>query len=239
MPFPRLTLLLIAYMAWPEDRAVRDKWMASHLAQFISASGASLSADIGLQNLEAFEMFGGLSALADAAQDKLLDQLVRNQSRWVHVADILQFVVDIEYDDRLHIQGGPSISKALDLTQRYDSSPTKTVFETSWRAYRHVAHLLAAAAWLSCESHKDAECQTGSLLTAALLAPEAVISLAASYQQFGLSMLSHGVRQPVLDPAHLWRVPIRPEFLPLPFRRLADVNLAYLSAERRARRKSK
>jgi hypothetical protein len=182
-------------------------------------------------------MFGGLGALAKFALDNLQDQLVRAQSRWRHVADIMQFVVDMDKDPHLRMAGGASISKAQDLTQQHYGVPTKTIYVTSWSAYRHVAHLVAAAAWLSREAHKQHGSQPGSIIAAVLLAPEAVIRLAASYQQFGLSLLAHGLRRPVLDPENLWRVPDPPELLPLPARRLSDRDLSYLMTERRARSK--
>ena len=237
MPFPRLSSLLVAYIVWPESPAERDKWMVAILAQFVAASGASLSIDAGSKALEAFEAFGGLGALAEVAQDRLLDDFAGAQGRWLHVADILQTVVDMANDARLRVPGGASISKALDLTQRHNSNPSKTVFVRSWSRYRHVAHVLAAAAWLPYEAHKKRGRNEASLLAAVLLAPEAVIRLAASYQQFGLSLLSHGVHQPLLDPKHLWRVPVPSQLLPLPARRLSDSDLAYLTKERRARPK--
>jgi hypothetical protein len=164
--------------------------MVVNLARLLDASGATLSADgDGAKTLEAFQMFGGLKALADAADDKLQDRLARAQGRWPYVADILQNVVDMAHDARLQLPGGPSISKALDLTQRHQSAPTKTVFVTSWSDYRHVAHVVAASAWLSREAYKGRS--EGSMLAAVLLAPEAVIRLAASYQQFGLTLLSY------------------------------------------------
>src|SRR5215468_5125814 len=220
MPFPRLSFLLVGYMAWPEDNANRSAWMAGNLALLISASGAKLSADIEPQTLRAFEMFGGLGAVAELALHKLQDQLVRAQSRWLHVADIMQNIVDMDKDGRLRVAGGASISKAQDLTQRHSNTPTKTVYVTSWAEYRHVAHVLAAAAWLSREAHKQRGAQPGSIIAAALLAPEVVIRLAASYQHFGFSLLTHGLRRPVLDPDNLWRVPVPPEMLPLPARHM-------------------
>jgi hypothetical protein len=238
MPFPRLSTLLIAYMAWPEDEGNRDGWMVVHLARLLHASGAKLSADAGgAQTLRAFEIFGGLEALADAAGDKLQDRLMRIEGRWLHVADILQFVVDMANETRLQLPGGPSISKAMDLTQRHQSTPTKTVFVTSWSVHRHVAHVLAASAWLSREACKDRS-EPGSILAAALLAPEAVIRLAASYQQFGLTLISHGQHRALLDAENLWQVPVPPDvLLPLPARRLSDDDLSFLTTERRARRK--
>jgi hypothetical protein len=42
MPFPRLSTMLVAYMAWPEDEAKRNGWMGGNLALLISASGAKV-----------------------------------------------------------------------------------------------------------------------------------------------------------------------------------------------------
>jgi hypothetical protein len=238
MPFPRLSSMLVAYMAWPEDQSNRDGWMAVLLARLLDASGATLSAsEGGSRTLAALEMFGGLRALADAADDKLLDRLETAQRHWPHVADVLQYVVDMTHDPRLQLRGGPSRSKALDLTQQHSSASTRTVFETSWSKFRSVAHVLAASAWLSFDASKD-KSQPGSIIAAALLAPEAVIRLAASYQQFGLTSVSHGQRRPLLDPDNLWRVPVPPDVpLNLPARRLSDDDLSFLTTERRARRK--
>jgi hypothetical protein len=44
MPFPRFSLMLVAYMAWPEHQAFRDEWMSTNLARFLENSGARLSA---------------------------------------------------------------------------------------------------------------------------------------------------------------------------------------------------
>jgi hypothetical protein len=236
MPFPRVSSMLIAYMAWPDDEATRNWWMLVQLARLIAASGAKLSAEpTASQTLAAFESFGGLWGLADAADVKLQDELVRIQHRWVYVADVLQYVVDM-WGAHLELAGGPSIAKAMDLTQRHGSAPTKTVFVTSWSTYRSVAHLIAASAWLSREAAKDRQ-HPGSILTPALHAPEVVLRLAASYQGLGLSLRSHGRGRPLLDPEVLWHVPVPEKLLPLPARALSEYDLTYLTTERRAPRK--
>jgi hypothetical protein len=236
MPFPRLSLMLIAYMAWPDDEATRNWWMLVQLARLIAASDAKLSAELAAsKTLAAFESFGGLSGLADAADVKLQDELVRIQRRWVYVAEVLQNVVDM-WGARLELAGGPSIAKAMDLTQRHEPAPTKTVFVTSWSTYRSVAHLIAASAWLSREAAKDRQ-HPGSILTGALQAPEAVLRLAGSYQQLGFSLRSHGQGRPLLDPEVLWQVPVPERLLSLPARVLSEDDLTFLTTERRAPRK--
>jgi hypothetical protein len=119
--------------------------------------------------------------------------------------------------------------------QRHESLPTKTVFINSWSAYRSVAHLLAASAYLSREATKDRP-RNLSPLTAALLAPEAVTRLAASYQQFGFTYRSYRQEQTLFDPGVLWQVPVPEKLLPLPKRPLSDDDYAFLK-ERRAYRK--
>jgi hypothetical protein len=236
MPSRSLSFFLIGYMAWPDDDEKRNWWMLAQLARLIATSGAKLSVEPpAAKTLEAFELFGGLCGLADAADVKLQEELARVQGRWTHVADVLQLVVDIKYAP-VKVPGGASISKAMDLTQRHASLPTKTVFTNSWSAYRSVAPLIAAAAYLARESTKDRP-GAGSALTAVLVAPEAVTRLAASYQQFALTHRSHGHTGPLVNPDILWQVPVPDSLLPLPARRLSHDDLAYLTTERRAPRK--
>jgi hypothetical protein len=123
----------------------------------------------------------------------------------------------------------------MDLTQRHESLPTKTVFINSWSAYRSVAHFVAASAYLSREATKDRP-NARSALTAVLLAPEAVTRLAASYQHFVLTHRSHGQKQPLIDPEVLWKMPAPEKLLPLPARALSEDDFAFLW-ERRARQK--
>jgi hypothetical protein len=236
LPFPTLSFFLVAYMAWPEDEERRSCWISVRLARKLAVSGAKLSVEApAAKDLEAFELFGGLEGLAKAADGPLQDELGRARIRWNHVADVLQTVVDIAYAP-VKVPGGASISKAMDLTQRHESLPTKTVFINSWSAYRSVAHLLAASAYLSREATKDRP-EMRSPLTAVLMAPEAVTRLAASYQQFGFTYRSYRQKQTLFDPEVLWQVPVPETLLPLPARALSEGDFSFLINERRARRK--
>src|ERR1700722_18821288 len=69
MPLPEASLLLVAYMAWPNDEE------------------------------EVFQLFGGLRAVADSSFSPMMEKLVRIQDRWRRVADVMQMVVDIHHDD--------------------------------------------------------------------------------------------------------------------------------------------
>jgi hypothetical protein len=102
MPFPRFSLMLVAYMAWPQHQAFRDEWMSTNLARFLESSGTRLSAsEGGDRTLVALKAFGWLDALANAADHTVSDRLIKAQHQWPHVADVFQYLVDMAYDDRL------------------------------------------------------------------------------------------------------------------------------------------
>lgn len=134
MPFPRASQLLVAYMAWPNDRKQRDRWMATTLAFFIAeqslktAMGSMASAvEPNPQSGDevAFELFGGLRTIADASLSHRMTKLEAIQKRWPRVADVLQLVIDIHYEKRALIPGGASISKAHDVLRGYSALPRR------------------------------------------------------------------------------------------------------------------
>jgi hypothetical protein len=94
MPFPEASQLLTAYMAWPNDEAERDRWMATAIAFFVAQqaeNGPRLESPTDVT----FELFGGLRAVADSSLSSLMDKLGAIQARWLRVADVLQMIVDI------------------------------------------------------------------------------------------------------------------------------------------------
>jgi hypothetical protein len=225
LPYPSLSYYLIGYMAWPEEKKKRNWLILTQLAQLISGSGAELTTwGRAEMAFETFELLGGFAALAEAANYRMEEELERAQRRWARAAAVLQFVVDLDHAP-MRLRGGASISKAIDLTQRRETLPTRTVFVNSWSAYRNVAHLLAASVYLSAEANKIRPGH--SPLAAARRAPEAVIRLAASYQHFCLTHRSHGQGQTLLDPDVLWRVPVPDKLLPIPAQPLCQEDLFF------------
>jgi hypothetical protein len=124
IPFPRACQLMIAYMAWPNDRRNRDRWMATSLAFFVAEESrqpavgtttATFGSTSQSRDQVGFELFGGLLTVAEASLSHMMKKLESIQKRWPRVADVLQTVVDIHHEKRASISGGASISKALDV----------------------------------------------------------------------------------------------------------------------------
>ena len=244
MPFPRMSQLLIAYMAWPNSRKDRDCWMAANTALFLLANNDYRPFERPSpqpSDQVAFELFGGVGTLVDASVSHMLTKLIEVQERWPHVADVLQTVVDIHYERRGVIPGGASVSKAQDLLRGYSALPRKSRLAKDWSDFRDVSHLIAAAAAVaSASGERFKQRHASAVLAPALLVPEVVVALAHSFQEFGLGFHAYRQTFSILPADTLWRVPTREDFprLSLPVRRLSDVDLRYLTTVRRARRKA-
>jgi hypothetical protein len=255
MPFPEASQLLTAYMAWPNDRRNRDRWMATNMAFFL-AERSPKPAGVSFEPNEetsgsppkpqssdqvAFELFGGLRTVADASLSHMMKKLHAIQIRWPRVADVLQMVVDIHHETRAPIPGGASISKAVDLLLGYIALPRRARLSKDWSDFRDVSHLIAAAAAVAfaCREHTEHR-HASAVLTPLLLVPEVVLALGLAFQNFGLAFQPHGHRVSILPSKTLWRIPAIIQFdpLPLPVRRLSDADLKFLSTVRRARPKT-
>ena len=89
-PWPHVSLLLIAYIAWPNNEDRRDSFVASWLARLAGLSEKRANEPVLASPADVtFEMFGGLNAIANAALDQLLGEIGQVQRRWLLVADKL------------------------------------------------------------------------------------------------------------------------------------------------------
>ena len=97
--WPSASLLLTAFMAWPNAKAERDSFVATLLAKFFQTSGEATvvneSAKGASAQKSALERFGGAGAIARPAFDHLLTEISQMQRKWLLVADIFQMIVDI------------------------------------------------------------------------------------------------------------------------------------------------
>jgi hypothetical protein len=124
--WPRVSLLLTAYMAWPNDEMRRDSCVATYLARFIQNSAQGTADDMPAAEAPkaldwiTFEKFGGLGAVAKPAFDHLIEDIAQVQRRWLLVADIFQMIVDMAHEDRIALGRGSSISKAIELCASND-----------------------------------------------------------------------------------------------------------------------
>jgi hypothetical protein len=193
---PDVSLLLTAYMAWPNAAAERDSFVATYQARFVhevaeataddeSAAEVAVSAEQSL-----FERFGGVKAVARSAFGHLSGEIAQIQRRWLLVADIFQMIVDIAYEDRIALRRGPSISKAIDVCELERGLPGHSQLRGAWSDFCDVAHLLAASAHLAHEGIvHSATGHQASILNAIWVAPDVVLALAAGQGRLGSGQL--------------------------------------------------
>jgi hypothetical protein len=230
---PDASVLLTAYLAWPNDEERRNSFVATSLARLSRPSNevTADSADNSTKSMS-LETFGGLSALAKPAFDKLAAEISQVQRKWLLVADIFQMTVDMAFDDRIALRRGASVSKAVDLCEVERGLPGHSQLRAAWSEFRDVGHLLAAGAYLAHEGLAYAD--ESSFLNAIWIAPDVVLVLAYGLQQFGLGPKSIRKESPILKPNTLWRVPDshKPEKPFVVFRHLSDTQLELLNSRR-------
>jgi hypothetical protein len=232
--WPRVSILLTAYLAWPNDEERRNTFVATCLARIdpVKAEGP-------FPNSQELDSFGGVAAIAKAAFDQLSKEIARVDRKWLMVADIFQVFVDMAHDERAILRGGPSISKAIDLCELEKVMRGHSQLRGAWSEFRDVAHSVTAAAQLAYESlaHGFAA-EEATILNAIWLAPDAVLALAHGLQMFGLQQRAIQKEQPILRPDKLWRIPGThgPKNPLVVFRRLTDDQLAFLSSRRVAKK---
>jgi hypothetical protein len=172
------------------------------------------------------------------------------QTDWVRVADIFSLHCDLTAGGHQQRRGGPSIGKAIAVAAasiRARGAHAANLWR-AWKGYKDVAHLVAAAAVISHEARRMSRVQpfgeSGLPFSQlqpfliALLTPDFVISLALSFQEYGLRSIPQSREQPMLDPETLWRVPpdIGAAAVPPPVRKVDRKGIAILGARRAGNR---
>lgn len=238
--WPHVSLLLTAYVAWPNDEARRESFLATYLARS-EASVRTVAKGVPAETSEkiAFEKFGGVGAVLRPAFEHLTEEIAQVQRRWLLVADIFQTIVDIAHDDQIDLRRRSSISKAIDLCENEGGLPGHSQLRRAWSDFRDVAHLIAASAYLAHSGLADAaSASEASILKAIWIAPDTVLALAAGLQDFGLQAKSVRKETPILRPDNLWRIPagLAPEKGFIVFRRLTEAQLAFLGTRRASKK---
>ena len=233
---PDASVLLTAYLVWPNDEERRNSFVATSLAR-LSRPSAEVTADSADNSTKSLclETFGGLSAVAKPAFDQLAAEIGQVQRKWLLVADIFQMTVDMAFDERIALRRGASVSKAVELCEVERGLPGHSQLRGAWSEFRDVAHFLAAGAYLAHEGLAYAgSANELSILNAIWIAPDAVLVLAYALQQFGLQPKPIRKESPILKPNTLWRVPDshKPEKPFVVFRRLSDTQLELLNSRR-------
>jgi hypothetical protein len=233
--WPDVSALLTAYLCWPNNEERRNSFVATCLARLgIPFESGLNDAPVACRKDNTFEMFGGMDVIASVAFEQLSCEIGQVQRRWLLVADIFQSIVDMAYDHRTVLRGGPSISKAIDLCECEQGLPGHSQLRAAWSEFRDVAHLLVAGAYLAHQGLARATADAGSILKGIWIAPDGVLALAYGFQEFGLEEKPIKKEGPFLTAEGLWRVsdsnkPATPFIV---HRRLSETQLAFLSTRR-------
>jgi hypothetical protein len=169
------------------------------------------------------------------------------QPDWARVADVFNIHLDLTEGGHQRRRGGPSIGKAIEIAAgliRARGARSANLWR-AWKKYKDVAHLVTAATIISAEARLTAKAKPfGDFglkadhlhpFTIVMMMPDFVISLALSFQEYGLSNTPQSRVLPMLDPETLWR--IHPDMnvvaVPPPVRKINSKGIALLN-ERRA-----
>jgi hypothetical protein len=206
--WPQASVLLTAYLAWPNDEERRNSFVATYLARFNCPSdGEANQASVESHATLSLEKFGGLNAVAKVAFDQLTDEIRQVQRKWLWVADIFQLTVDMAFDQRIALRRGSSISKAVDLCEVEHGLPGHSQLRGAWSEFRDVAHLLTASAYLAHVGLGQVRsADEVSILNSIWIAPEIALALGYGLQEFGLQPKPIRNESPILRPDTLWRV---------------------------------
>ena len=239
-PMPPLSMLLTAYMAWPNNESERDSFAATYVARSVygdTPSPGDRPAEVAVSAPDwvDFERFGGLGAVARTAFGNLMEEIAKLQRRWLLVSDIMHVIADMAYDNRVTLRGGPSIAKAIDVCENERGMPGRSQLRNAWSEFRDVAHLIAAGAHLAYQGLTECtKVHEASILNAVWVAPDAVLALASGFQEFGLQPKTVKKEAAILRVDKVWRVPtsLMPQKPFVVNRYLTDEQLAFLRTRR-------
>jgi len=222
--FVETSTILSAHMVWPEEPQGRARWIAANLAM-----AAPNVWDVDDPQRHHNRIVASLAAEAAAGDLK---------GRWAQMeraALVLRWVFNIAQAPQ-QFPGGPSISKALALIEYVTGGSSRSQYSAAWTHYRDVAHILAAAMDLAPHSPTP-PVDFWRLIQPVMFAPEAVLALGLGYQQFGLALVPHGQRAPILPPETLWRLPASGTSASPQADVLDAPQINFLSQQRRARKR--
>lgn len=215
--WPNQALPLVGYMAWPNDPAAHNRWLVAHRRD--DQSGVS----------------------------ELARKLKTVQQHWARVADIVHLHRDLAQGQHQVRRGGSSVGKAISLINanaKTKGTGTAKLWEI-WKTYKDVAHLVMAAVLVAGEAQTRHRMAPYGLklhqfqpYRMAMLAPELVISVAMTIEDYGLQHVAHGRAESLFDPKSLWRIPPDINVIPLPppVRKITKIDLAVLNARRAGNR---
>jgi hypothetical protein len=223
-PLPQASAILHAMMTWPNDEERRDLFLSACAAKASEADISRLArentADCSTATRGVSTLVGrpiNLGGLADVAIDELEAEMATARVAWKNVADLMQTLARLNADQQAK-RGGASIAKAKDLIDASKGGANRQRLESDWSAFRDVAPLATAAATLAAVAvGQTKDKNLGDPLYPIFFDPQSVLCMASIFQRFGLSLIPHARREPILSPDTLWRLPTDVEIVPPPF----------------------
>ena len=224
---------LLCYLCWPnnEERRIgfsaavganflenlnreRDEHLQTHpdLAPLIQQTyGRWFQENLRLR----FEAHGGgYGAVSVRGIEAYSDDVQNAAEDWMLTGFVIGKVRHMAAQPEGLIRGGAGIAKAIDLaaaTTRYNRDRLRK----AWSRCRDFAHVCGAILLLDSNiSDEMRVIEDLPGLSAVYHHLPFVLLLAREYQEFGLTYVSHGRREPILPPDTLWRLPEAVPHLP-------------------------
>jgi hypothetical protein len=238
--YPKQSLRLISYMAWPNDESARAGWMRVHISSKIRNDDQADPAKPEIADLNSHWATTAVSPSIFLSKLKLIQQ------HWARTADILHHHYDLAQGEHQKGRGGPSVGKAIHLTAT--NAKTKGTGKSKlwqiWRDYKVVSHLVTAANLVAAEAQHRSRTEQWRIVPrlqpvqVTHLLPDLVLAVALTFEKYGLDAPVHGSEGPLLDPVNLWRIPtdIRLAPIPPPDRKMRTQDILILSARRAGHR---
>jgi hypothetical protein len=256
--YPKQSLRLISYMAWPNDETARAGWMRVHISSKIrnddQADPATLeSSSSEIRNddqgdpakLEIADLNSHWATTA-ASPSIFLSKLKLIQQHWARTADILHHHYDLAQGEHQKGRGGPSVGKAIHLiaTNAKTKGTGKSILWQIWRDYKDVSHLVTAANLVAAEAQHRSRTEQWRIVPrlqpvqVTHLLPDLVLAVGLTFEKYGLDAPVHGSEGPLLDPVNLWRIPTDIRLAPIspPDRKMRTQDILILSARRAGHR---
>jgi hypothetical protein len=90
--WPNVSMLLTAYVAWPNDEERRNGFAATQLLRLSSSANEKTDDASDSERSSPLEAFGGISAIAKPAFDQLTKEIRKFQRQWLLTSDIFQSI---------------------------------------------------------------------------------------------------------------------------------------------------
>jgi hypothetical protein len=143
-PHQDISIELFAVMNWPNNEDRRKLFTTAHS---LASASPEWHDDLKLTGIDDQRI--DFRALGQSTLDLLGPEYKGAQERWKNVGDLFLTLVRLDATQDTRIRGGTSIAKAKDLLEASDGGANRQRSESDLADFKDVAHLAAAACYLS------------------------------------------------------------------------------------------